>query len=174
MRPKVRPGPVPPQGPWRDAPERRGIPPPPRLGRRWGRARRARAKRPPVAAAAAAAEKKKKKKKNGRAIYEEKKGASKMLEVRVFVISGCPFCDRAVAQANGVPGVYVRAEEVDPEARERLARETGCRTLPSVWVRGAYIGGLETGPAPFGGLARMVASGQLRKMSEEHARAQRR
>ena len=97
-----------------------------------------------------------------------------MLEVRVFVISGCPFCERAVAQANGVPGVYVRAEEVDPEVRERLAHETGCRTLPSVWVRGAYVGGLETGPPPFGGLAMMIASGQLRKMSEEHARAQRR
>jgi glutaredoxin len=97
-----------------------------------------------------------------------------MLEVRIFVLTGCPFCERAVAQASGVPGVYVRAEEVDPEVRERLARETGCRTLPSVWVRGAYVGGLETGPPPFGGLARMIASGKLRKLSEEHARAQRR
>ena len=97
-----------------------------------------------------------------------------MLEVQIFVISGCPFCERAVAQARGVPGVYVCQKELDgePEVRERLARETGCRTLPSVWVRGAYIGGLETGPAPFGGLARVIASGQLRKMSEDHAGAQ--
>jgi glutaredoxin len=103
-----------------------------------------------------------------------KENEEKMLEVRIFVLTGCPFCERAVAQASGVPGVYVRAEEVDPEVRERLARETGCRTLPSVWVRGAYVGGLETGPPPFGGLARMIARGQLRKLSEEHARAQRR
>jgi glutaredoxin len=93
-----------------------------------------------------------------------------MLEVQIFTIRGCEYCANAVAQARGVPWVNVVQTGVDgkPEVREWLARQTTSRTLPSVWVRGTYIGGFETGPPPFGGLKHMITSGRLGRMSEEH------
>lgn len=81
----------------------------------------------------------------------------------MFVIHGCAFCDAAkiaVQKLPSVPGRTVDVVHVDGrhDIRERLASKTGCRTLPSVWIGNEYIGGLNTGPPPFGGLARVIAN----------------
>ena len=85
-----------------------------------------------------------------------------MYEVAVFVAAGCPFCDAAIDATRRLPSVpdrTVRIVDVHerPGLRERLARQTGCPTLPSVWVGNTYIGGLNTGPPAFGGLANVIA-----------------
>ena len=85
-------------------------------------------------------------------------GKGPMDEVTLYVARGCPFCIAARA-AHG----RARTIEVDetPGLRERLARVTGSSTLPSVWVRGVYIGGWRTGPEPYGGLKSMIERGLL-------------
>ena len=80
----------------------------------------------------------------------------------IFVISHCPFCDAAKAEVKklpSVPGRTIDVVHVDErrDIRERLASKTGCRTLPSAWIGNEYIGGLNTGPPPFGGLKRVIA-----------------
>lgn len=86
-----------------------------------------------------------------------------MYEVTVVIAVGCPFCDAALAavrQLPDVPGRTFHIVDVDkrPGLRARLARRTGCSTLPSVWVGDVYIGGMRTGPPPFGGLANVIAN----------------
>jgi glutaredoxin len=80
-----------------------------------------------------------------------------MYVVTIFVVKGCRFCDDAKSALYAMRGIRVVEIDATPRIRERLAIKTGCTTLPSVWIGGVYIGGLNTGPAPFGGLVRFIA-----------------
>jgi glutaredoxin len=83
--------------------------------------------------------------------------------ITVFVIEGCPYCARAIDALRSTGSGFGRKRgfgvvDVDrtPGLRARLSLVTGCKTFPSVWVGGVYIGGLNTGPAQFGGLANVI------------------
>lgn len=56
----------------------------------------------------------------------------------------CPYCVRA-AMLLERKGVRFREVDVsnDPEARERLVRETGQRTVPQIFINGASVGGYD-------------------------------
>lgn len=56
----------------------------------------------------------------------------------------CPYCVRA-AMLLQRKGVAFREVDVsnDPEARERLVRETGQRTVPQIFINGASVGGYD-------------------------------
>ena len=86
-----------------------------------------------------------------------------MYVVTIFVVAGCRFCDDAKSalyalQMQQASRFRVVEADATPSVRERLAKATGCRTLPSVWLDAVYIGGLNTGPHPFGGLTRVIAN----------------
>ena len=75
----------------------------------------------------------------------------------VFVRPGCPYCAEAV-QLMQQSGLEYKPIDVTqrPCLRDRLLRATGSATVPSVWVSGVYVGGLNSGPSAFGGLRAML------------------
>ena len=88
--------------------------------------------------------------------------------ITVFVLDGCPYCERAIGalhaeKSRSKLGFGVVSVSRSPDLREKLRLRTGVSSLPSVWFGGVYIGGLETGPEPYGGLARVIASGAWSK-----------
>jgi glutaredoxin len=111
----------------------------------------------------------KKKKKKKRAL--RKKG-KKM--ITVFVLDGCPYCERAIKalhaeKARSKLGFGVVSVNRTPDLREKLRLRTGVSSFPSVWFGGVYIGGLETGPEPFGGLLRVLETGSWSKARSNEA-----
>jgi glutaredoxin 3 len=65
-------------------------------------------------------------------------------DVVVYRTPYCPYCVRAtmLLQRKGVPFREVDVSS-DPEARERLLRETGQRTVPQIFINGVSVGGYD-------------------------------
>ena len=83
--------------------------------------------------------------------------------IRIFTLRDCPYCEgakRLLARENVMFGV-VDVTRDSGKKRELIARETGCDTLPSVWIGSVYVGGLETGPPPYGGLRSVLNRGMI-------------
>ena len=81
--------------------------------------------------------------------------------VVLYSFTSCPFCKRAKELLNA-KGVAYTAIELDEDAdgpamRARLGARTGRTSVPSVWVGGEYLGGLNDGP----GLLPLDAEGSL-------------
>ena len=83
--------------------------------------------------------------------------------IRIFTLRDCPYCEDAkllLAREKVMFGV-VDVTRDPGKKRARIASETGCVTLPSVWVGSIYVGGLETGPPPYGGLRSVLLRGMI-------------
>lgn len=83
-----------------------------------------------------------------------------------FVRPGCPYCTEAIEilhQLKAERRIMFGVVDVTKRQglRERLFRETGSETVPSVWVYGVYIGGLNSGPPAFGGLKNLKQRSSL-------------
>ena len=81
--------------------------------------------------------------------------------VVVFAFSNCPFCKSAkeLLDAKGADYKWVLIEEREDGAamRARLGARTGRTSVPSVWIGGDFVGGLNDGP----GLATLDKQGVL-------------
>lgn len=94
--------------------------------------------------------------------------------ITVFVLDGCPYCEKAISalhaeKARSKLGFGVVSVSKQHDLREKLRLRTGVSTFPSVWFGGVYIGGLDTGPEPYGGLRRVIASGAWSKARANEA-----
>lgn len=94
--------------------------------------------------------------------------------ITVFVLDGCPYCERAIKALHAEKlrsklGFGVVSVDRTPGLSEKLRLRTGVTSFPSVWVGGVYVGGLETGPAPFGGLKRVLETGSWSKARAHEA-----
>ena len=81
--------------------------------------------------------------------------------VVMFSFTTCPFCKRA-KETLAAKGVAFTAVELDEETegaamRARLGARTGRTSVPSVFIGGEYVGGLNDGP----GLLPLDAQGEL-------------
>lgn len=79
----------------------------------------------------------------------------------LYSFTSCPFCKRAKEALDAKGAVYT-VVELDETAdgaamRARLGVRTGRTSVPSVWVDGEYLGGLNDGP----GILSLDASGEL-------------
>jgi len=65
-------------------------------------------------------------------------------DVVIYRTPFCPYCTRAAMLLRG-KGVAFREIDVsnDEEARQRLLRETGSRTVPQIFINGASVGGYD-------------------------------
>lgn len=84
-------------------------------------------------------------------------------DVVVFTSMGCPYCSQAISvlNAKGIPFVDV---PVSGALRKELYELTGATSVPSLWVKGTYIGGFNDGPEEWMGLAKVIRSGKLDDM----------
>ena len=53
---------------------------------------------------------------------------------------------------------------VDPEQHAVLQRLTGQESVPSVWVKGKFVGGCNDGPESWMGITKLLGNGELEKM----------
>eukprot|EP00656_Telonema_subtile_P045623 TRINITY_DN51889_c0_g2_i1.p1 TRINITY_DN51889_c0_g2~~TRINITY_DN51889_c0_g2_i1.p1 ORF type:complete len:128 (-),score=9.32 TRINITY_DN51889_c0_g2_i1:307-690(-) len=83
----------------------------------------------------------------------------------VFSSRGCPYCGDAIDALHRA-GLSPTVVEVTSEQRRDLHAQTGQSSVPSVWVRGQFIGGAEDGPEEFEGVHRSLASGKLQELLE--------
>jgi glutaredoxin 3 len=89
----------------------------------------------------------------------------------MFSFSTCPFCRRAKDYLDE-QGISYQAMELDElpenqgnEIRAVLGKKTKRTSVPSIFVRGTYIGGCNDGP----GLLPLGDSGELEKMLQQKA-----
>ena len=84
--------------------------------------------------------------------------------VTVFAFASCPFCKEAVKLLDEQPGAgsyaLINLDEREDGAalRARLGARTGRTSVPSIWLGGECIGGLNDGTP---GLVPLKASGAL-------------
>ena len=87
-------------------------------------------------------------------------------EIAMFSFTTCPFCRRAkdALDERGIPYRALELDELDGnrgnEIRAQLGRRTGRTSVPSIFVRGNFIGGCNDGP----GLLPFLESGELERM----------
>eukprot|EP01083_Nonionella_stella_P117843 351578_1 len=84
----------------------------------------------------------------------------------LFTTSSCPFCVRAIALMKETGATYKEIQlDRDSEGsaiRAELKVRTGKTSVPSIWIGGEWVGGLNDGG--IGGLATMKAQGKLDSM----------
>jgi glutaredoxin 3 len=83
--------------------------------------------------------------------------------VVIFTWKTCPFCVKAkqALQANNIEFLEVLAT---PEISAALESLTGQGSVPSVWVKGTFIGGCNDGPEDWMGLNPCLRSGKFQEL----------
>ena len=88
-------------------------------------------------------------------------GAKASGSVLIFSTTTCPFCSRAKELLESKGAKFESIElDTDPNGkalRARLGARTGRTSVPSVWIGGECVGGLNDGP----GLVPLDADGEL-------------
>mmetsp|Transcript_8546 Transcript_8546/g.12637 ORF Transcript_8546/g.12637 Transcript_8546/m.12637 type:complete len:232 (+) Transcript_8546:91-786(+) len=92
-------------------------------------------------------------------------------DVAMFSFSTCPFCRRAkdFLDESGISYTAIELDELPEnrgnEIRAQLGRLTRRTSVPSIFVRGQFIGGCNDGP----GLLPLAESGELKAMLQAKA-----
>lgn len=81
----------------------------------------------------------------------------------VFSDSGCPYCQDAI-RALKAAGKEFTLIEATREQRQALKTKTNVSSVPSIWVKGTYVGGCNDGPESWMGIKKMLNSGKLEEM----------
>ena len=84
-------------------------------------------------------------------------------DIVVFVSTGCPYCAQALSSLRE-SGHHPVVVEATREQRAELQSRTSSSSVPSVWVKGKYVGGTNDGPEPWMGIRKLIANGELSKM----------
>jgi glutaredoxin-related protein len=86
----------------------------------------------------------------------------KKSNVVVFIDPECPYCKDAIKllTENKTDHIVI---ECDSAMRNELKRITSVSSVPSIWIKGEYIGGLNDGPEEGMGIKSMIENGDLAK-----------
>merc|ERR1712007_217240 len=84
-------------------------------------------------------------------------------DVIVFASPTCPFCAIAI-EALSEAKIDHKVVLTNDEYRKCLIARTGKGSVPSVWVKGTYVGGCNDGTEPWHGVVPMLKNGKLQEM----------
>lgn len=84
-------------------------------------------------------------------------------DVVVFQTATCPYCKQARDALNAA-GIAHTVIDVEQQQRQDLLERTGKSSVPSVWVKGTYIGGCNDGPEDWMGVNPCLQSGKLKEL----------
>ena len=61
----------------------------------------------------------------------------------MYCTAACPFCQAAerLLAGKGVSGIERVRVDLDPARRAEMARKSGLRSVPQIWIGGRHIGG---------------------------------
>jgi glutaredoxin len=76
---------------------------------------------------------------------------------------GCPYCVEAV-NALKTAGHDIKVVKATRDQREVLYDMTNVGSIPSIWVKGKFVGGCNDGPEAWMGIKKMIKSGKLNEM----------
>ena len=89
----------------------------------------------------------------------------------MYSFTTCPFCRKAkdTLEGRGIPYRTVELDELEGnignQIRAQLGRRTGRTSVPSIFVRGEFIGGCNDGP----GLIPLLENGEFDAMMQKKA-----
>mmetsp|Transcript_51992 Transcript_51992/g.123777 ORF Transcript_51992/g.123777 Transcript_51992/m.123777 type:complete len:161 (+) Transcript_51992:46-528(+) len=95
--------------------------------------------------------------------HDEVQNAIDSHNVVVFYSPTCPFCAMAIDALNQAE-VDHKLVLINAEYKAGLIERIRKGSVPSVWVKGEYIGGCNDGIAPGQGVLPMLKSGKLQEM----------
>lgn len=86
-------------------------------------------------------------------------------DIVVFSGTHCGFCSAAIGAIKQA-GYSSRLSVVnaDPEQRRALYDQTSSTSVPSIWVKGRYVGGCYDGPEAWMGITTLIENGKLATM----------
>ena len=63
----------------------------------------------------------------------------------MYSTAACSFCVRAekLLNSKGITEIEKIRVDLDPRLREEMVSETGCRTVPQIYIGGTHVGGFE-------------------------------
>lgn len=84
-------------------------------------------------------------------------------DIVVFQRDGCPYCDIAVnkLQQSGYIPTIINATQ---DQRNELSETTKSGSVPSIWIKGKYVGGCNDGPEPWMGITRILKDNKIQKL----------
>lgn len=87
-------------------------------------------------------------------------------DVVVFSSAGCPYCAQAIQALQDAGIEHVEVFRSAQMANELLTK-TGKSSVPSVWVKGSYIGGCNDGPQSWMGVVPCIKSGKMMELLKD-------
>ena len=84
-------------------------------------------------------------------------------DIVVFEDPYCPYCI-AAKQALTSAGHKFALIAANSGQRSELRTKTKVSSVPSIWVKGIYVGGCNDGPQSWMGIKKMIASGKLNEL----------
>eukprot|EP00928_Gymnodinium_smaydae_P069114 TRINITY_DN5249_c0_g1_i2.p1 TRINITY_DN5249_c0_g1~~TRINITY_DN5249_c0_g1_i2.p1 ORF type:complete len:162 (-),score=43.76 TRINITY_DN5249_c0_g1_i2:72-557(-) len=84
-------------------------------------------------------------------------------DVVMFTSPTCGFCAEAEVALQKAKVDYKKVE-VTPDYKSALIARTGKGSVPSVWIKGEYVGGCNDGTKPWHGVIPMLRSGKFQEM----------
>ncbi len=84
----------------------------------------------------------------------------------MFSSASCRYCARAINTliSDGYNEPMLKVIEASSMQRKTLLEMTGVSTVPSIWIRGVYVGGCNDGPLAWMGLMKLRENGDLQKL----------
>jgi glutaredoxin len=81
-------------------------------------------------------------------------------DIVVFQSSGCPYCSSAIGKLEKA-GYTPTVIEASSEQRQELSSSTGSSSVPSVWLKGKYVGGCNDGPESWMGINKILQQNRM-------------
>ena len=78
----------------------------------------------------------------------------------VFQSSGCPYCVEAVKNLKSA-GYEPTVIEASSDQRRELREVTSSGSVPSIWIKGKYVGGCNDGPEPWMGINKLLRNKKI-------------
>merc|ERR1719258_960386 len=89
--------------------------------------------------------------------------AIKSADVVIFKSDTCPFCVDAF-RALDAQGIKYQKVQITPAMKRELIQKTGKGSVPSVWIKGTFVGGCNDGTEPWHGVKPMLRNGKFHEM----------
>jgi len=90
--------------------------------------------------------------------------------VVVYTTTSCSFCKKAKKTLDGLGASYTEVQldkdKDGTEIRAALQKKTGRSSVPSIWIKGQFVGGMNDG-GPAGGLGGLVKGDMLVPMLQK-------
>jgi glutaredoxin 3 len=83
-------------------------------------------------------------------------------DVVLFIDPECPYCKEAIRLLTEHKTTHT-VIECDSEMRAELKKRTSVSSVPSIWIKGVYVGGCNDGPEEWMGIKKLVETGDLEK-----------